>query len=338
MSGVFRFATPIYLLLLVVPVVLLALPIYRRRLFTMRHTLAYPDTRLVETSVRTWRQRFIQLPVVLAIFTWMLLVLTLARPQVGDQYDILRGQGVDIVLVLDISTSMAALDFSPQNRLEAAKDVIRSFVDGRRFDRIGLVVFARDAYHQSPLTLDYDTLTILLDQVALVSELSTVQGRQMDGTAIGSGIASAANMLRQSESNSKVIILLTDGSSNSGLDPLLAAEAVAALGIRVYTIGMGTPGLVNVPTRTGDIVQLESDLDEAALREIAALTDGLYFRATDTEGLQQIYNQIDRLERSDVELRVVSQWEERADWFALPAFLLFSLSLVLRLTILSPLP
>lgn len=183
--------------------------------------------------------RFRRVPDALRLLAWLLLVMALARPQSGQTQEIIRGQGIDIVLALDISGSMAALDFAPQNRLEAAKGVIADFIARREFDRTGLVVFAQDAFQQTPPTLDYPALLRSLDEVQLADLGLT------DGTAIGLGLAAAGNMLRQSMAASRVIILLTDGANNAGgVGPLTVAEAVAALGTRVYTIGMGKRSLV----------------------------------------------------------------------------------------------
>lgn len=329
----FRFAYPLFLVLLLLPVAVVVVPALRQR-WPVGNTLQYSDNRLFRGLIVSWRVRLRYLPDVLRVLAWALLVVALARPQTGQAREILRGQGLDIVLAVDISTSMAALDFEPQNRLEAAKGVIGDFITGREFDRIGLVVFARNAFHQSPLTLDYNVLLRLLDDVRLASELRQAEGRRLDGTAIGLGIASSANMLRSSDAPSKVIILLTDGDNNAGLDPLQAAEAANLLGIRVYTIGMGRPGLVNIPNREGEIVTIESDLNEDALQEIAQLADGLYFRAENTAGLQQIYDQIDTLERTDVERIVFVNWQDQAFGLLAVVFVLIVTEKVLRQTIL----
>ncbi|GAB4510534.1 MAG: VWA domain-containing protein [Anaerolineae bacterium] len=333
----FRFAHPLALLLLLAPLVVMAVPALRHWL-RRDGGLRYSDVRLFRGLPVGWRVRLRHLPDGLRLLAWGLLVIGLARPQSGQAREVIRGQGIDIVLALDISTSMAALDFEPQNRLEAARAVLSDFIQGREFDRMGLVVFARSAFHQSPLTLDYQVLLRLLERVQLASELTSVSGRRLDGTAIGLGIASSANMLRTSTAPSKVIILLTDGANNAGLDPIQAAEAAAALGIRVYTIGMGRPGLVNIPDRQGNIQTIESDLNEENLQEIAAIADGLYFRAENTLGLQQIYDQIDTLERSEAERRVFVRWQEQAGWLLWPALALLLLERFLRWTVFQSVP
>jgi Ca-activated chloride channel family protein len=268
----------------------------------------------------------------------MLLVLALARPQTGSAREVIQGQGIDIVLALDISSSMAATDFVP-NRLAAAKGVIADFIAERDFDRIGLVVFARSAYHQAPPTLDYDVLLTLLEQVSLVTDLREVEGRSLDGTAVGLGLASSANMLRgEEQAPSQVIVLLTDGDNNAGLDPLQAAEAAAALGIRIYTIGMGRTGRVEIPDQEGNLVPIESNLDEETLREIAQTADGLYFRAEDENALQAIYDQIDTFERSDAERVIYVRWRDLAFPWMLVALGLMVGDRVLRHTVFQVVP
>ncbi|MFW5772364.1 MAG: vWA domain-containing protein [Phototrophicaceae bacterium] len=331
----FRFAYPLALSLLALLAIFIVPRLARWR--PQPGLMQYSDTRLFAGLPVSVRARLYWLPDALRLLAWVLLVFALARPQTGNQIEVLRGRGIDMVLALDISGSMAALDFEPLNRLEAAKMVMADFIDERKFDRIGLAVFARTAYHQAPLTLDYDVLATLLDEVRMVTDLRG--GAQMlDGTAIGLGIASSANLLRDDSTPSRVIILLTDGANNAGLDPILAAEAAAALGIRIYTIGMGAPGMMAVPTSDGDIQMVESDLDEDVLRQIADIGGGLYFRADDTPGLRQIYRQINTLERSDVERRVRVRWQDRAAGLLVAALLLMLLERGLRRTVLQTVP
>jgi Ca-activated chloride channel family protein len=266
------------------------------------------------------------------------LIFAVARPQTGRALEIIRGQGVDIVMALDISGSMAALDFEPQNRLGAAKQVIGEFIGRRRYDRIGLVVFAHEAFSQSPPTFDYAVLRRLLQQVELAPDLGLD-----DGTAIGLGLAQAAGMLSESDAKSRVVILLTDGVNNAGqIDPLTAAQAVAALGIKVYTVGAARPGQVPVPVQDpffGAVTRLvESEIDEVVLQQIADLTGGLYFRAKDTAGLGQIYAQIDQLEKSEVEVQVLTRYRELSAWLLLPALGMILLEMLLRRTVFRSLP
>ncbi len=301
-------------------------------------TLQYSDLRLVRDLPRSVRLELRWLPTALRALTLALLVVALARPQASREREIIRGRGVDIVLAVDISGSMAALDFEPQNRLEAAKQVIAEFTAGRRYDRVGVVVFAREAFSQCPPTFDYAVLSRLLSDVQLAPDLGLD-----DGTAIGMGLAQAASMLQESDAKSRVIVLLTDGVNNAGqIDPLTAAQAAAALDVKVYTIGMGRPGQVPVPVNDpffGRTVQMmESVIDEETLQRIAETTGALYFRATDTAGLRQIYGQIDQMEKSEVEVQVFVRYRELVEWVLFPALGLLLLELILRYTVFRTLP
>lgn len=330
---IFRFAHPFVLLLLLLPIIFFVLS-RLGRWRTVPAVMLYSDIRLFDGLGTGWRVRFRRTPDVLRLIAWVLLVIALARPQSGRTQEVIRGQGIDIALALDISGSMAALDFDPQNRLQAAKSVIGDFIAGRDFDRIGLVVFARDAFHQSPPTLDYDVLLRLLDEVQLAPDLLLD-----DGTAIGMGLASAANMLRASTAPSRIIILLTDGANNAGaIDPLTAAQSIAALGMRVYTIGMGKTGLVPIIDDLGNSRLIESDLDEDTLSGIADMTQGAYFRAVDLVDLQRIYDQIDVLERSEVERQSFVRWQEQGLVWLVIAFVLLVIERLLRHTVFQAIP
>ncbi|MCA9959720.1 MAG: VWA domain-containing protein [Anaerolineales bacterium] len=329
----YQFAAPWFLLLLLL-IPALALLAARR---PHPPALRYADVTLAQTAVSSWR---ITLRPVLAALRWLalaLLIVALARPQRVTAQQVVRGEGVDIALALDISGSMAALDFQPENRLEAAKRVITEFVQKRPFDRIGLVVFARDAFTQSPLTVDHNVLDRLLADIQLGYDLGLD-----DGTAIGMGLANAANMLKDSDAVSKVVILLTDGVNNSGqIDPLTAAQAAQVLGIKVYAIGVGREGQVPVPQQGlfgTQIVYQESELDEETLMQIATMTNGRFYRAADANELRQIYDEIDQLEKSQVEIRVFHQYDELARWLLLPALFLLLVELVLRQTIFRQIP
>jgi Ca-activated chloride channel family protein len=330
----FRFADPLWLLALpLIP----ALALLHKRL-RRPATLRYSDLRLVHDLPRSTRLRLNWVPTALRLTALGLLAIALARPQTGRTLETIRGRGVDIVMALDISGSMAALDFEPQNRLGAAKQVIGEFISQRRYDRIGLVVFAREAFSQSPPTFDYSVLRTLLAEIDLAPELGLD-----DGTAIGLGIAQAAGMLTESDAQSRVIILLTDGVNNAGqIDPLTAAQAAAVLGIKVYTVGAARPGQVPVPVNDplfGPTTRLvESEIDEETLKKMADETGGLYFRAEDTSGLQQIYEQINQLEKSDIEVQVFRRYRELAGWVLLPALGLVLLELLLRTTLFRSLP
>lgn len=244
---------------------------------------------------------------------------------------------MDIALALDVSGSMSSLDFQPINRLDAAKDVISKFISDRKYDRIGLVIMAKEAFISSPPTIDHSSLQIMLGKVKLSQAL-----RIEDGTAIGLGLASAANMLRDSQSASKVVVLLTDGVNNSGqVDPLTAAVALKTLGIKVHAIGVGKPGVVPFPTQTlfgNEIVYRESDLDEETLKQIAQTTGGRYFRATSTEALSEIYNEINLLEKSQIEVQIFNRYDEKAPWILISCILILILGVILGKTFLRRIP
>jgi len=315
---IFRFESPWFLGLLLLVPLLAAWPVLARK-WSRPAGLRYAHVKLAAESSRTWRITMRPLLTLLRVLAVALIIVAIARPQTGQARDIVRGEGVEIALALDISGSMASLDFEPANRLQAAKAVISDFVQKRPYDQIGLVVFASNAFSQSPPTTDHQVLLRLLDRI----ELSTDLGID-DGTAIGMGLANAGNMLRNSDAESKVVILLTDGVNNAGeIDPLTAAEAAEALGIKVYTIGMGRPGQVPVPSidlfGRETVVYQESTLDEDALQEIADVTGGLYFRAEDTAGLKEMYDEIDSLEKSQVEVERYTRYRELAAWLLIPA-------------------
>ncbi len=337
----FRFAHPYAVALLLLPILMLVLPSLRGRISASYSQVKYSDVRLVDQISQSWRVKLRHLPNILRGTAWILLVIVIARPQTGNAREVVQGQGIDIVIAIDISNSMAALDFAPQNRLEAAKSVIGEFIQERDFDRMGLVVFARNAFHQAPLTLDHDVLLQLLDDIRLVEDIVDENGFPLllDGTAIGLGIASAANMLRSSTVSSQIIILLTDGDNNASLDPLQAAQAADALGIRVYTIGVGRSGMVTMRDRATDTTfMVESDLDEETLQEIAVLTNARYFRAEDLFDLQLVYDQIDVLERSQIERVVVVRWQDRGWLLLSSAFVLLILERILRQTVFQVIP
>ncbi len=320
----FRLAQPLVAL---IPILFVAWWWLRRR----KHQssilfVKYSDIRLLESLPTSWRVRFQWLPNALRWLSCGCLVIALARPQTGQSQQIIRGQGIEIVLALDISGSMEADDFSPQNRLEAAKSVIDSFIQRREFDRIGLVVFAHDAFQLIPPTLDYTVLRTALSN----TQSATAEGIA-DGTAIGLGISSAANMLRSGDAASKIVILLTDGANNAGdIGPITAAEALATLSIRVYTIGMIQHAL--------NTLNQADPIDEETLKSVASITQGRYFTASDLAGLQSIYDQIDGLERSDVERQIFIRWEEQFPTFAVFALFLLIIEYILRQSVLQVIP
>ena len=271
-----------------------------------------------------WR---LHLPFYCRLAALALVALALARPQLGYAWEESLTEGIDIQIVLDVSGSMAAEDFQPDNRLAVAKGVVRDFIARRTGDRIGLTVFTGRALTRAPLTTDRRMLDLLVGAV----ELNAVQ----DGTAIGVALANAAARLKDSEAESKVIVLVTDGVNNTGaIDPLSAAAVCDGLGIEVYTVGVGTRGRVLIPLRqrnphTGRIVErrveMENQLDEELLGRIAERTGALYFRATDSESLERIFAEIDRLERTPMQVKRYVRYEERFQplaWAALAALLL----------------
>jgi Ca-activated chloride channel family protein len=333
---IFRFDSPWYLILLLLLPLLALWPLWLHR--ARPATLRYANVKLAAKSARSWRVALRPVLPLLRLFIIALVIIALARPQTGQAREIINGEGVDIALALDISGSMASLDFEPENRLEAAKRVISDFVQERPYDQIGLVVFASNAFNQSPPTVDRQVLLRLLNRTQLATNLGID-----DGTAIGMGLANAGNMLKDSDAKSKVVILLTDGVNNAGqIDPLTAAEAARSLGIKVYTIGMGRPGQVPVPTTDifgrQQIVYQESAVDEATLQQIAEITGGRYFRAVDTAELAQIYDEINTLEQSQIEIESYTRYRELAPWLLAPALGLLLAEIGLRKIVFRKLP
>ncbi|NJN94354.1 MAG: VWA domain-containing protein [Anaerolineales bacterium] len=327
-----HFATPWLLLLLLVPLGLALLPLWTRNRRPPA-ALQYSDLRLAAQLGPTLRERSRVILPALRLIGLALLIIALARPQAGSAREIITGEGIDIVIVLDISGSMAALDFDP-NRLGAAKRVINEFIGQRKYDRLGFVIFASEAFSQVPPTLDYKVVQRVLDETQVSWDIGLDSG-----TAIGLGLANGANMLRESKADSRVIVLLTDGANNSGqVDPITAAQIAKALDIKVYTIGAARPGPAALPFPDGRVEYRDSEIDEETLRQIADITGGLYFRAEDGEGLQEIYDTINDLERSQVEVRTFTRYRELAVWFIVPAALILALEILLRRTILRTIP
>ena len=327
----FRFAHPILLLLLLLipPAVWYALRWRRER------SVAYSSLDLLlgaGLEAPLWKRHAI---LALRMLVLALVILALARPQTGRSKHTTYSEGIDIMLVLDTSGSMQAQDFEPKNRLHVAKEVVKEFIAKRTQDRVGLVVFAADAMTQCPLTLDHTLLSKLVDGVDF--------GMLDDGTAIGVALATACNRLRVSEAKSRIIVLLTDGQNNAGMvDPITAARVAKSLGLKVYAIGVGTRGRAPIPIDDPvfgrRLVSVEVDIDEVTLRKIADLTGGEYFRATDRQELVEIYDQIDKLEKSKVESETFVEYSERFAWFILPALGLFILELGLGETVLRETP
>ena len=329
------FGTPWLLLLLPGVFLLAALPyVWKRQMAPVG--MRYADTGLVSGIGSSVRLRVMPFVSVLRFVALALVIIAAARPQSADAREVIRGEGVDIAIAVDISGSMGAQDFDP-NRLEAAKEIIADFIEEREYDRIGLVVFSLNAFVQSPPTLDHKVLLRLLDEVNLADRL-----RLEDGTAIGDGMATAANMLKDSTVENKLVTLLTDGVNNAGdFDPVTVATAAEALDIKIYTIGMGRPSRSADPQLGpfgGGIVMQGARLDEETLQQIATITDAQYYRATDTEGLRGIYDEINALEKSEIEVLHFTSYRELAGWFLIPALLLFLLELVLSQTIFRKIP
>lgn len=275
------------------------------------------------------------MPMMLRMAVIFIFILALARPQDSQKEEEIITEGIDIMLTLDISGSMKAEDFAPQNRLSAAKDVLREFIKSRKNDRMGLVVFSRYSFTQCPLTLDYGALLELLDKVDI--------GMIEDGTAIGMAIANAVNRLRDSNVKSKIIILLTDGVNNAGkIDPLTAAKLAKSIGIKLYAIGAGKPGGAMYPVEDPIFgkryVHIDTEIDEPLLRNIALETGGLYFRAKDKEGLMEIYKTIGELEKTKIETKEYANYTELAGIFMLPGFILFLLEIALANTLFRKIP
>lgn len=282
---------------------------------------------------KTLRQRLIHLPFILKMLVLALLVVAIARPQTSSKRQDVSVEGIDIVMAVDVSTSMLAQDLKP-DRLEASKKVAMDFIKQRPNDRIGLVVFSGEAFTQCPLTTDHTVLDNLFKDVK--------SGMIEDGTAIGDGLATAISRLKDSQAISKVIILLTDGVSNMGaLDASSAAEIAKIYGIRVYTIGVGSMGTAPYPVQTPygiQTQQMEVKIDEPLLKQIATMTDGKYFRATSNKKLQKIYAAIDKLEKSKIDVTVFSKKSEEFHNWAIAALLIFLLMIVLKYTWLKNLP
>ena len=313
-----QFASPYFLWLLAVIPLMVVYYVWRTRQGGASIQVSTIDG--VAEAPRTVRYYLRHLPFALRCAAVALLIVALARPQSVDEGSTSNTEGIDIVLAIDISTSMLAQDLQP-DRIQAAKQVAGNFITDRPGDRIGLVAFAGEAFTQSPLTTDQGTLQTLLGRLR--------SGVVEDGTAIGNGLATAINRLRESEAKSKVIILLTDGVNNRGeIAPLTAAEIAKAQGIRVYTIGVGTEGMAPYPavdiygTPTGGTVMAKVEIDEKTLRSIAEMTGGEYFRATDKAKLKAIYDQINQLEKSKVEVTEHVTYHEQYLLWALAGLLL----------------
>jgi Ca-activated chloride channel family protein len=322
------FANPFYFLLL-----LLLIPMIGWYIWKLRKSQASIQLSSIDgfsKAPNTLRNYLRHIPFILRMLAFTFLVIALARPQTTNKWSTETTEGIDIVMSLDISSSMLAMDLKP-DRLEAAKDVAASFINGRPTDNIGLVIFARESFTQCPLTLDHAVLLNLLKEVKC--------GMLEDMTAIGHGIATAVSRLKESKAKSKVIILLTDGSNNAGeIAPLTAAEIAKTFGIRVYTIAVGTIGEAPYPFPDGRIRSIPVEIDEKTLTQIAQTTGGQYFRATNNKALKEIYQEIDQMERTKMKVQEYSKKYEEYAFFAMIALSFFLLELLLRYTFLKNIP
>jgi Ca-activated chloride channel family protein len=325
MKGI-EFAQPASLYLLLIIPMMIGFYFFKQQKAVA--SLRVSGSQPFEKSGKTFRHYIRHLLFGLRTAAIGLFIIVIARPQATDNFQDVSTEGIDIILALDISGSMLARDFKP-DRLEASKNVATEFITGRPYDRIGLVVFSGESFTQCPLTTDHAVLINLLREMK--------SGMIEDGTAIGMGLATAVNRIKDSEAKSKVIILLTDGVNNRGMiAPLTAAEIAKTYGIRVYTIGVGTQGVAPYPVQTPFGMQYQDmpvEIDEAILKEIAKMTDGKYFRATDNEKLVQVYSEIDKLEKSRIDERQFKLKEEKFGLPALLAFCLILLEVILRNTL-----
>jgi Ca-activated chloride channel family protein len=329
----FHFANPKFLLLLaVVPLLVWR---YIRNVRRGQGSLRFASTMALESIRPSWTVRFQHLLFACSMLGLTLTIVAMARPQKGTQAEEVLAESVDIVIALDASGSMAAEDFEPRNRFYVAKLVVNKFVEGLRHDRAGLVVFAAKAITRCPLTLDYGALHFVLDG----TELGMIE----DGTAIGNALATSLNRLRASKAKSKVVILVTDGVNNRGeIQPLDAAEIARTLGVKIYTIGVGSNGTarfpVNDPVYGKVYVDMAVEIDEASLKQISGITGGLYYRSTDRPSLEKIFENIGRLEKTKIQVKTYTHYNERFDDFLAPALVLLFLGTIASFTRFRKLP
>lgn len=330
------FASPLYLLLL-----LLMIPYIIWYWF--RHKASTPSLRVSSTTAmlqapKSLRQRLLHLPFLLRLACYTFAVIALARPQTSDRWSSKHTEGIDIMLCMDVSTSMLAEDLEP-NRIEAAKNVALEFISGRPDDNIGLTLFAGEAYTQCPMTVDHAVLLNLLNGMKVDM---AQRGLIDDGTAIGMGIANAVLRLKESNAKSKVIILLTDGSNNRGqISPNTAADIAKSFGIRIYTIGVGTNGTARYPYPVGgriEYINVPVEIDTKTLAAIARKTDGEFYRATNNEKLHEVYQEIDKLEKTKMNVKQYSKHNEAYSMYLLISILCLILELLLKNTILKRIP
>ena len=296
------------------------------------------DTFAYRYAPKSWRMRLVNLPMVLRCIAFTLVVIVMARPQTHNSWDNRQVDGIDIMMAMDVSTSMLAEDLKP-NRLEAAKNVASEFIADRPNDNIGLTIFAGEAFTQCPMTTDHASLINLLQSVR--TDIAA-RGLISDGTAVGMGLANAVSRLKNSKSRSKVVILLTDGSNNMGdISPMTSAQIARSLGIRVYTIGLGTNKVAPYPMPVAGGVQyvnIPVEIDAKTLSDIAAMTEGNFYRATNNRELKQIYKDIDKLEKTKMDVKTYSKRYEAYQPFAIAALIVLLFELILRTTVLRRIP
>jgi len=315
---IFQYPIVLNLLLLLPALIWFYFKYFRKKETAVR----YSSLAFFSNMKPTLREKIIHLPFILRVLSIAFLIIALARPQSFSSGENILTEGIDIVMVLDISSSMLAEDFKP-NRLEAAKKVVSEFISNRKYDRIGLVIFSKEGFTQCPMTIDYDVIRNLLKDIK--------SGLIEDGTAIGNAIANGVDRLKDSKSKSKVMILVTDGVNNSGeVDPLTAADIAKTFGVKVYTIGVGTYGQAPYPFQTPFGLRYQMvpvEIDENLLKQISDVTGGKYFRATNNKVLEEIYDKINSLEKTKIEITSYSNAAELFYYWALLSaiFLLFEI-------------
>ena len=324
----------LFLLLLLIPYIVWYV-MYRKK---TEPTLRMSDTFAFRYAPKSWRVRLMPLSMILRLVAFVLLIIVLARPQTQNSWKNKTIEGIDIMLAIDVSTSMLAEDLKP-NRMEAAKQVAAEFIAGRPNDNIGLSIFAGEAFTQCPMTTDHASLLNLLQNVR--TDIAA-RGLIEDGTAIGMGLANAVSRLKDSKAKSKVVILLTDGSNNRGdISPMTAAEIAKSLKIRIYTIGVGTNKVAPYPMPVAGGIQyvnIPVEIDDKTLSEIASATEGDFYRATNTKELRNIYKEIDQLEKSKLNVKKFSKKYEAYQPFALALVITLLLEILLRITIFRRIP
>lgn len=330
-----EFESPLYfiLLLLLVPYIIWYFLLRNNGKRKAEVSICLSDTNVYRNAPVSWRVRLMGVPMALRCIAFILIVIALARPQTRNAWNEKTVEGIDIMLAMDVSTSMLAEDLKP-NRIEAAKAVAGEFIADRPNDNIGLTIFAGEAFTQCPMTVDHASLQNLLNGTR--TDIAA-QGLISDGTAIGMGLANAVSRLKNSKSKSKVVILLTDGSNNMGdISPMTAAQIAKSLGIRVYTIGVGTTGVAPYPMPVAGGIQyvnMPVEIDTKTLEGIAATSDGNFYRATNNKELVQIYKDIDKLEKTRQNVKKFSKRYEAYQPFAIAAALIMLLEVLLRLTV-----